>query len=89
MTTERRAVPEQTNMTHGDLSELIVKDVRRHAHCQTFESITLYMLKDGQIPGVNWSVGPINFGGADEASCDQALREVIPRMQRQYRLVER
>lgn len=82
-------MPEQTNMTHGDLTELIVKDVRRHAHCQGFSSISLHTLKDGQVPGVNWSVGTINFGDADEASCEQALRDVIPRLQRQHRRVER
>jgi hypothetical protein len=82
-------MPEQIKMTHGELAELIAKDVRRHAHCEGFRSISLYALRDGQIPGVNWSEGAINFGEADQASCVAALREVIPRMQLQYRLVER
>lgn len=78
----------QIKMTHDELAELIAKDVRRHAHCEGFRSISLYTLQDGQIPGANWSEGPINFGDADQASCVHALREIIPRMQRQYRLVE-
>jgi hypothetical protein len=82
-------MPEQIKMTHGELAELIAKDVRRHAHCEGFRSISLDILRDGQIPGVNWSEGStINFGDADQASCVTALREIIPRMQRQYRLVD-
>ncbi|WP_137042489.1 hypothetical protein [Pseudolabrys sp. FHR47] len=80
---------EQINMTHDQLAELIAKDVRRRAHCEGFSSIALYQLKDGQIPGINWSEGPINFGTADEDECVRALREIIPRMQKQYRLVAR
>lgn len=80
---------EQIKMTHGELTDLIVRDVRRRAHCEGFRSISLYTLRDGQIPGVNWSEAVVNYGDADQASCDAALREIIPRMQRQYRLVER
>jgi hypothetical protein len=81
-------MPEQIKVTHRELTELIVKEVRSHAHCEGFRSISLYTLVDGQISGVNWSEGPINFGDADQASCVHALREVIQRMQPQYRLVE-
>lgn len=82
-------MPEQIKKTHGELADLIAKEVRLHAHCEGFKSITLYALRDGQIPGVNWDDGgPINFGDADQASCAHALREVLPRMQQQYRLVQ-
>lgn len=81
-------MPEQIKMTHNELAGLIAKDVRRHAHCEGFRSISLYPLRDGQISGVNWDDGgPINFGDADQASCVHALREIIPRMQQQYSLV--
>ena len=78
-------MPEQIKKTHGELAELIAKEVRLHAHCEGFTSIGLRHLRDGQIPGVNWSVDGANFGDADQASCESALSEIIPRMQRQYR----
>jgi hypothetical protein len=47
----------------------------------------------GQIPGVNWMLKETqsisDFGDADPASCEVALREIIPPMQRLYRLVDR
>jgi hypothetical protein len=76
---------EQTEITHGELAELIAKEVRLHHHCEGFRSIGVHQLKDGQIPGVNWDVDGRNYGDADEASCEVALSEIIPRMQRQYR----
>lgn len=83
-------MPEQINKTNGELAEMIAKEVQLHAHCEGFRSISLDTLKDSKIPGVNWSEGStINFGDADHASCVQALHEIIPRMQRQYRLVDR
>ena len=76
----------QINMTHDLLADLIVKDVRRHAHCQGFKSISLHKLEDGELLGANWTPGSANYGDAGQLVCDDALREVIPRMQRQYRL---
>lgn len=73
-------------MTQDQIADLIVKDVRRHAHCTEFKSVTINRLADGEIPGVNWSPGTANYGQADQNACNDALREVIPRMQRQYRL---
>jgi hypothetical protein len=79
---------EQIKQTHRELAELIVKKVRLHAHCEGLRSIGLDQLRDGQIPGVNWDVSEtINFGDADQASCKVALSEIIPHMQRKYRLV--
>jgi hypothetical protein len=79
-------MPEQITMTQDELADLIVKDVRRHAHCSGFKSISLHKLADGEIPGVNWSPGTANYGVAGTMICDDALREIIPRMQHQYRL---
>lgn len=76
----------QINMTHDQLADLIVKDVRRHAHCEGFKWITLYKLVDDEIPGTNWTPAGANYGDAGQLVCDDALREIIPRMQRQYRL---
>jgi len=33
---------EQIKMFHDQLADLIVMDVRRHARCQGFKSVTLY-----------------------------------------------
>jgi len=79
---------EQINMFATEIEDLIVKDVRRRAHCGEFKSIRVYKIADGQIPETNWNcVNNIDYGGADKRVCDEALREVVPRMQRQYRLV--
>jgi hypothetical protein len=72
-------------MTGDQIADLIVKDVRRHAHCSGFKSVSVNKLVDGEIPGTNWSCGQANYGGSDERVCNDALREVIPRMQREYR----
>jgi hypothetical protein len=77
----------QIPMTHDQLTGLIVKDVRRHAYCGGFKSITLHKLVEGEIPGANWSPGTANYGDAGMQVCDDALREIIPRMQRRYRLI--
>lgn len=80
---------DKISMTHDQLADLIVKDVRRHAHCQGFKSISLHKIEEGQIPGVDWSPSTANYGEAGQRVCDEALHEIIPRMQRQYRLLER
>jgi hypothetical protein len=79
-------MPEQIRMLQAQLADLIAKDVRRHAHCTGFGSVWLHRLAEGQIPGTNWSLGGSNYDAADERACNDALREIIPRMQRQYRL---
>jgi hypothetical protein len=74
-------------MTGDQIADLIVKDVRRHAHCTDFKSISVHKIADDEIPGTNWSCGQrVDCGGSDEKACADALREVIPRMQRQYRI---
>lgn len=78
-------MPEQVEKTRRELEDQITKEVQLHAHCEGFRSIGVHPLKGGQIPRVNWHVDGINYGDADEASCDVALSEIIPRMQRQYR----
>jgi hypothetical protein len=70
---------EQITMTHDQLADLIVKDLRRHAHCGGFKSISLYKLADGEIAGTNWTTGNANYGDAGTLVCDYALREIIPR----------
>jgi hypothetical protein len=79
---------QQIAMTQEELEGLIVKDVRRHAHCTGFKAIRVHRIADDQIPGTNWSYGNsgMDYGGADEKVCNDALREVVYRMQRQYRL---
>lgn len=78
---------QQDTMFAAEIAELIVKDVRRHAHCQKFHSIHVYEIAEGEIPGVNWNAANRrDYGGADPRVCEEALREVIPRMQRLYRL---
>jgi hypothetical protein len=83
-------MPEPTPITHGELAEIIAKEVRLHAHCEGFRSISLDTIGEGLIPGTNWMQGStINYGDADHASCDVILSEILSRMQRQYRLVDR
>ena len=76
----------QIAMTADQIAELIVKDVRRHAHCEGFKSISVHELAAGQVEGVNWSPSSANYGEVGRESCDDALREIISRMQREYRL---
>jgi hypothetical protein len=80
-------MPDQIPMSQDQIADLIVKDVRRHAHCTGFKSIGVNRLAEGEVPGVNWSPAFANYGQADQRTCDAALREIIPRMQRQYRLI--
>ena len=74
-------------MFASEIAELVAKDVRRRAHCQGFRSVNVHEIAEGQIPGVNWNADSgIDYGEAGPRSCDNALREIIPRMQRKYRL---
>jgi hypothetical protein len=76
---------EQIEKTRRELQDHIAKEVRLRPQCEAFESIGVHPLRDGQIPRENWDVAGINYGGADEASCDAALSEIIPRMKHQFR----
>ncbi|TXH85519.1 MAG: hypothetical protein E6Q77_00395 [Rhizobium sp.] len=70
-------------LTINDLEAMIVKDVRRRAHCEGFSSFQIY--RSDTVPGTNWIPGStVNYGGASEHHCDEALREIVPRLQRQY-----
>jgi hypothetical protein len=40
---------EMIKMFAPQLEDLIVKDVRRHAHCTAFKSITVHKIAEGQI----------------------------------------
>ncbi len=46
-------MPDQIKMLAAQLEDLIVKDVRRHAHCGAFKSIHVYKIAEGQIPEAN------------------------------------
>ncbi len=73
-------------MTADEICNLIVWDVRRHAHCDGFKSISIYPIKDERLPDIDWSPATANYGEAGREVCDAALREIISRMQRQYSL---
>ena len=76
-------------LTRGDLETLIVADVRRRARCEGFKSISLYSIIDYSALGIfNWAPSVINYGEAGKKSSDDALREIIPRLQSQYDLAD-
>ena len=72
-------------VTHDQLESLIVNDVRRRAHCDGFKAISFY--RTAEIAGTNWVPASVNYGKAGSVVCDAALREIIPRMQREYDLI--
>jgi hypothetical protein len=71
-------------MLASELEPLIVDEVRRHRHCDGFQSITFN--GTDQHVGTNWIPANINYGNASPKLCDEALRGIIPRMQRKYDL---
>jgi hypothetical protein len=71
-------------MTADELESLIVREVRRHKHCDGFVSISIN--PSDTVAGTNLTHGPINYGAASQGLCDAALRGIIPRMQRDYDL---
>jgi len=73
-------------MSADEICNLIVWDVRRHAHCDGFKSISIYPVSDERAPDIDWAPATANYGEAGREVCDAALREIIPRMQRQYSL---
>ena len=73
-------------MTADEICDLIVWDVRRHAHCDGFQSISIHPIGDERVPDISWSPAVANYGEAGREVCDAVLREIIPRMQRQYSL---
>lgn len=70
-------------LTINDLESLIVKDVRRRRHCEDFSSFQIY--RSDAVEGVNWIPGStVNYGRSSPMHCDNALREIVPRLQKQF-----
>jgi hypothetical protein len=70
--------------TRGALEALIANEVRRYRHCEDFRSISIHGIVDASAAGAfNWAPSVANYGEAGQQSCDVALREIIPRLQRQ------
>jgi hypothetical protein len=71
--------------TRFEIETMIVNEVRRHHRCEGFQSISIYRIVDQSAQGAfNWSPSVCNYGESGAQSCDAALREIIPRLQKQY-----
>lgn len=70
-------------LTINDLETMIVKDVRRRAHCEDFSSFQIY--RSDAVAGTNWIPGStVNYGRSSPMHCDDALREIVPRLQKEF-----
>jgi hypothetical protein len=76
--------------TRRQLELMIAAEVRGYPRCQGFKSISLYysIFEDAQAGIVNWLPSVRFYGDAKEGACEAALREIIPRLQRQYDMEE-
>lgn len=75
-----------TKMQH-ELEQMIASEVRKRPHYESFHSISVHPIVDPSAPGTfNWAPDICNYGEASPASCDAALREIIPRLQQRYDL---
>jgi hypothetical protein len=71
--------------SRAEIEAIIVAEVRRYPHCEGFKSISIYIIIDGATDRqFTWALSVANYGNAGQDSCDAALLEVIPRLQRQY-----
>jgi hypothetical protein len=73
--------------TRHELEQLIVSAVRQRPDCDGFQSIALHPVVGPSARGkFNWAPGVCDYGEASPASCEAALREIIPRLQQRYDL---
>ena len=75
--------------TSSEIQRMIVDAVRAHRGCEDFRSISIYKIVDQAATGFfNWSPSVANYGEAAPERCDEALRSILPRLQRHYDLVD-
>jgi hypothetical protein len=72
----RRCAVAKPTKTCAELESMIANEVRRHAHCEGFRSISIHGIVDEAAGGA------FNWAPSVAKSCDAALREIIPRLQR-------
>ena len=71
--------------TRAEIETMIADEVRKRPLCKGFQSISIYRIVDASAEGVfNWSPSVTNYGDAGAEVCEEALREIVPRLQQQY-----
>jgi hypothetical protein len=71
--------------TRAEIETMIANEVRKRPLCEGFQSISIYRTVDGSAEGIsNWSPSVTTYGDAGEEVCEEALREIVPRLQQQY-----
>lgn len=75
--------------SRAEIEQMIVDAVRRTKGCEGFKSISIHMIVDESARGqFNWAPSVANYGEAGPVLCDDALRTIIPQLQRQYYMQE-
>jgi len=73
--------------TSAEIQRMIVDAVRAHRGFEGFKSISIHKIVDPSAEGAfNWAPSVANYGEAGPLLCDDALRSIIPQLQRQYDL---
>ena len=71
--------------TRAEIETMIANEVRKRPLCKGFQSISIYRIGDDSAESIsNWSPSVTNYGEAGEEVCEDALREIVPRLQQQY-----
>jgi hypothetical protein len=76
----------KTIKTSAELQSIIVSAVRGRPHCEDFRSIEVYRIDDKV--DFNWGATNFDPGQSGIKSCEDALREIVPLLQRKYDLAE-
>jgi hypothetical protein len=74
----------QIILERAEIEGIIVREVRRHDCCEGFVSIRISPIQENE--AINWTADKPNYGDAVRDNCDEALRNILPEMQRRYRL---
>lgn len=83
------AVAYGSGKKHRREERAIVDAVRRTKGREGFKSISIHMIVDESERGqFNWAPSVADCGEADPVLCDDALRTIIPQLQRQYDMQE-
>ncbi len=82
------AVHEKSPKSRAEIEALLIADLRDVAGCEHIGQIVVVPMP-GSGDGANWTVKCCNRGRFNEAACDHALQEIVPRLQGFYELVQK
>jgi hypothetical protein len=74
--------------TRREIESLVLHELRSSDQCEGAAGVSVVAYDNG-IDEANWTLAEYNVGTATEYACELALRQILPRLQGFYDLVEK